>query len=48
MEKDKVLQLALMLSDIAEGAGNLMESIKLISSAIDDVADMLRAYATSE
>lgn len=48
MDKEKVLQLALMLSDIAEGANNLIEAVKLISTAIDDVADMLREYATSE
>ena len=48
MDKEKILQIALMLADVAEGAGAMLDSIKLIATSIDDVADMLREYATSE
>lgn len=48
MDKEKVLQIALMISDIAEGAGALVDSIKLIASGLDDVANILREYATSD
>lgn len=48
MDKEKALQMALMISDIAEGAGTLVDSIKLIASTLDDVANMLREYATKE
>ena len=48
MEKEQALQLALTISDIAEGAEALLESIKLISSSLDDVANLLREYATSD
>lgn len=48
MDKEKALQLALIISDIAEGAGALVESLKLIASGLDDVANIIRDYATSE
>ncbi len=48
MDKEKALQMALMISDIAEGAEALLDSIKLIASGLDDVANMLREYATSD
>lgn len=48
MDKEKALQLALIISDIAEGAGTLVDSIKLIASGLDDVANILREYATSD
>ena len=48
MDKEKALQLALIISDIAEGAGALVESLKLITSGLDDVANMIRDYATSK
>ena len=48
MDKEKALQLALIISDIAEGAGALAESLKLITSGLDDVANIIRDYATSE
>jgi hypothetical protein len=48
MDKEKALQMALMISDIAEGAGALVDSIKLIASGLDDVANILREYATSD
>ena len=48
MDKEKLLQLALIISDIAEGAGALVESFKLIASGLDDVANIIRDYATSE
>ena len=47
MDKEKALEMALILSDIAEGAGALADSIKLIVSGLDDVANMLRDYPTS-
>lgn len=48
MDKEKALQLALIISDIAEGAVAMVESLKLISSGLDDVANIIRDYATSE
>ena len=48
MDKEKALQLALIISDIAEGAVAMVDSIKLIASALDDVANILREYATSD
>ena len=48
MDKKKALQMALIISDIAEGAGALVDSIKLIASGLDDVANILREYATSD
>lgn len=45
MDKKKSLQMALMVSDIAEGAGALLESIKLIASGLDDVSNI---YSTSD
>lgn len=47
MDKEKALQMALIISDIAEGTVALLDSIKLIASGLDDVANMLREYATS-
>ncbi len=48
MDKEKALQLALIITDIAEGAGSLVESLKLIASGLDDVANIIRDYASSE
>ena len=48
MDKEKALQMALILSDIAEGCGTMLDSIKLIESGLEDMAEMLREYATSE
>jgi len=48
MDKEKALQMALMISDIAEGAEALLDSIKLIASGLDDVANIIREYATSD
>ena len=48
MDKEQILQLALMISDIAEGSGALLDAVKLISSGLDDVANVLREYAVSD
>ena len=42
MDDEKKMQFVLTLSDIAEGLGTVMESLKLIANGLDDVANLLR------
>lgn len=46
VDKEKVLHLALLLSDVAEGAGLLLDALKLVESSLDDIANTLRAEAS--
>lgn len=48
MDDNRKMQFALILSDIAEGIGGLMDNLKLMSNALDDVANMLRDEASIE
>ena len=45
MDKDKMMQLALMLSDISEGIGLMLDALKLTASGLDDVANTFRELA---
>ena len=42
MDNDKKMNLVLLLSDIAEGIGTMIEAMKLTASGLDDVANLLR------
>ena len=46
MDKDKMMQIALMLADAAEGCQGAIESLKLAATALDDTANYLREAAT--
>lgn len=45
MDKDKMMQLALMLSDISEGIGLMLDALKLTANGLDDVANTFRELA---
>lgn len=48
MDNEKKMQFVLTLSDIAEGLGTVIESLKLIANGLDDVANLLRDAVPSE
>ena len=48
MDNEKKMQFVLTLSDIAEGLGTVIESLKLIANGLDDVANLLRDTVPSE
>lgn len=48
MNNEKMMQLALMLSDISEGIGLMLDALKLTASGLDDVANTFREIAGVE
>lgn len=48
MDKEKLLEIALILADCAEGCQTMIDSLKLTASSLDDTANILREMATKE
>jgi hypothetical protein len=47
MDEDKLLEIALILADCAEGCQTMMESLKLTATSLDDTANILRGMTTN-
>lgn len=47
MDKDKLLEIALILADCAEGCQTMIDSLKLTATSLDDTANLLRSMATN-
>lgn len=45
MDREKLMQFALVLADAAEGCQTMVESLKLTAAALDDAANLLRDAA---
>lgn len=46
MDENKLLEIALILADCAEGCQTMIDSLKLTAESLDDTANILRDMAT--